>query len=152
MIRMKLRSAIHIALCSVALSNNITSASELTPFTTDGCSMFPNGDSANKVKWMRCCTQHDYAYWKGGTEDDRFRADEALKQCVADLGESEISMLMHLGVRLGGEPYFPTWYRWGYGWPYLRGYQSLSEKENEQVMQRMIELQQLINEFIESEN
>ena len=36
---------------------------------------------------------------------------------------------MLTGVRIGGSPYFPTSYRWGYGWPYPRGYQDLSEDE-----------------------
>lgn len=143
--------SIKIIVSALVLIAVPVTAEELTPFTTDGCSMFPNGDTSNTVKWMQCCTRHDYSYWKGGTEQERLQADEALKQCVAELGESELSVLMHLGVRLGGEPYFPTWYRWGYGWPYLRGYQALSEQEHEQVKQRMFELQQLINEFVESE-
>ena len=36
---------------------------------------------------------------------------------------------MYEAVRVGGEPYFPTWYRWGYGWPIGRGYKKLTEKE-----------------------
>lgn len=124
---------------------------ELKPFTTDGCSMFPDGNMQNNVKWMECCVRHDYAYWKGGTENDRKKADSELKQCVSELGENNISSLMHWGVRFGGDPYFPTWYRWGYGWPYLRGYRELSETERAQVKQRIIELNQLLNEFIDSE-
>ena len=33
------------------------------------------------------------------------------------------------GVRVGGSPYWPTQFRWGYGWPYPRGYQALSPDE-----------------------
>ena len=36
---------------------------------------------------------------------------------------------MYDAVRVGGEPYFPTWYRWGYGWPIGRGYQKISQQE-----------------------
>jgi hypothetical protein len=127
-------------------------ADDIKPFTTDGCSLFPDGTTSNNVKWMQCCLRHDYAYWKGGTEKDRQQADDELKSCVAELGENHISSIMHLGVRLGGEPYFPTWYRWGYGWPYLRGYQALNEQERHQVKQRLVELNTLITEFIEDEN
>src|SRR5262245_15908951 len=34
------------------------------PFTTDGCSTFPDG------AWKSCCVTHDYAYWCGGTAED----------------------------------------------------------------------------------
>jgi len=27
---------------------------------------------------------------------------------------------MFVGVRVGGTPYLPISFRWGYGWPYLR--------------------------------
>jgi hypothetical protein len=40
-------------------------------------------------------------------------------------------------VRFGGSPYFYNWYRWGYGWSYLRNdrgkYQALTEDELQQV-------------------
>ena len=36
---------------------------------------------------------------------------------------------MYGGVRAGGSPYFYTWYRWGYGWPFERKYQPLTPSE-----------------------
>jgi hypothetical protein len=36
---------------------------------------------------------------------------------------------MYEAVRIGGAPHFPTWYRWGYGWPVGRGYKELSQEE-----------------------
>jgi hypothetical protein len=42
------------------------------------------------------------------------------------------------GVRAGGHPAFPTWYRWGYGWRYGKVYAPLTEQEN-QEMQRKLE-------------
>lgn len=36
---------------------------------------------------------------------------------------------MKAGVRIGGSPYFPTPFRWGYGWAYSRGYAPLTELE-----------------------
>ena len=129
-----------------------TLAEEIKPFTTDGCSAFPDGDLENNAKWMQCCIKHDYAYWKGGTKIERETADIKLKQCVAELGENNIAEIMHWGVRIGGEPFYPTWYRWGYGWPYNRGYAPLTKEEEQQVKFRMIELRSLIDGFIEQEN
>ncbi len=44
---------------------------------------------------------------------------------------------MYEGVRVGGSPYFYNWYRWGYGWSYLRNhrekYQALTKDELQQV-------------------
>jgi hypothetical protein len=37
---------------------------------------------------------------------------------------------MYEGVRAGGSPWWPTRYRWAYGWPYGRGYQELSDEEH----------------------
>jgi hypothetical protein len=44
---------------------------------------------------------------------------------------------MYQSVRTGGEPYFPTWYRWGYGWPLGRGYRALSPIEKKMVNQKL---------------
>ncbi|QMU62687.1 MAG: hypothetical protein GKR92_02150 [Gammaproteobacteria bacterium] len=118
----------------LACSNN----SELSPFTSDGCSLFPDSSAITKKDWCECCFQHDLAYWQGGTEPQREHADIELKQCVLEKTEDEVlAKVMYDGVRLGGSPYFYNWYRWGYGWSYLdnsRGkYQALTDDELEQV-------------------
>lgn len=112
-----------------------TSASaELKPFRSDGCSLFPDGSIQDRTLWCTCCYDHDLAYWKGGTEEEKQHADEALRQCVLDKTDSRVlSEAMYQGVRFGGLPYFPAWYRWGYGWPYGRGFKALNEEENTQV-------------------
>ena len=61
------------------------------------------------------------------------RAVRKLKKCVAAEGEEEIAVLMLLGVRVGGTPYLPTPFRWGYGWPFPRFYGPLTEEERRQV-------------------
>ena len=116
----------------------------LQPFRSDGCSLFPDGNlefndnlELNEL-WLECCLAHDVAYWVGGTYEEREAADEALRECVAGVGEPEIAVMMLMGVRVGGSPYFDTPFRWGYGWPYLqdgelRGYKPLSEAEWLQV-------------------
>jgi hypothetical protein len=108
-------------------------AGELKPFTTDGCSDFPNGTPKHQDLWLTCCIEHDLAYWMGGTYKERLEADKELKACVEKVGEPAIAKLMMAGVRVGGTPFLPTSFRWGYGWKYSRGYKPLTKEEREQV-------------------
>ncbi len=108
-------------------------AETIEPFSSDGCSAFPDGTYQQKELWLSCCTAHDYAYWQGGTYEERLIADEQLQQCVANVGEPRIANLMLTGVRIGGSPYLPTAFRWGYGWPYPRLYKPLTSEEKRQI-------------------
>ncbi len=108
-------------------------AQELKPFTSDGCSAFPDGTPLQKTLWLKCCREHDYAYWKGGTYQERLDADLALKECVKGVGKREVALLMLSGVRVGGAPLMPTPFRWGYGWSFPRYYGELTEEELKQV-------------------
>lgn len=109
------------------------SASDIRPFESDGCSAFPDGTLRQNELWLGCCIEHDRAYWQGGTREQRRAADAALQDCVAGAGEPALARLMQAGVRVGGSPYFPTRFRWGYGWPWPRGYKALTDAELEQV-------------------
>ena len=112
------------------------SPSVLRDFTTDGCSLFP--DSAGDACWADCCVAHDRAYWRGGTADERRRADAALRECVlAQTGKPTLAGAMYRGVRLGGAPLAPAWYRWGYGWGYGRGYSPLTAAEQRQADEKL---------------
>lgn len=114
------------ALTLVACSGD----SELKPFTSDGCSLFPDRSLISSTDWCDCCFVHDIAYWKGGTADEREAADRALERCVAErTGDDAFAGLMYEGVKFGGSPYFYNWYRWGYGWSYDRKYQALTTAE-----------------------
>ena len=62
-------------------------------------------------------------------------ADRALHDCVDQVGEPAIATLMLAGVRIGGTPYLPTRFRWGYGWPWPRGYRALTPAELDQSRQ-----------------
>ena len=108
-------------------------SAELKPFTSDGCSAFPDGTIGQSELWLKCCTAHDWLYWRGGTYKERLRADEQLKSCVSELGEPEIALLMLAGVRVGGTPFLSTTFRWGYGWRYPRLYSPLTHQEQMQV-------------------
>lgn len=114
-------------------SAQVFSEQSLLPFASDGCSSFPDGTIAQNELWLSCCTTHDRAYWKGGSYSQRLKADVDLQECVAQLGEEVVSILMLTGVRVGGTPFLPTTFRWGYGWPYPRAYGELSDKEKSLV-------------------
>jgi len=106
----------------------------LEPFSSDGCSAFPDGTPFQQTLWLECCTDHDLAYWQGGTQAQRSEADLALEACVSKVGEPRIARLMLAGVRVGGSPIWPTQFRWGYGWPYPRTYRELTTSETAQVL------------------
>ena len=108
-------------------------AGKIKPFTSDGCSSFPDGTYQQNQLWLNCCKAHDFAYWQGGTYQQRLDADKELKECVAKVGEPEIALLMLAGVRVGGTPFLPTTFRWGYGWSYPRFYGELTKEEKQQI-------------------
>lgn len=123
-----------LAACQSAPGTGAASGAGIAPFATDGCSMFPDRSPGGKTDWCSCCVAHDLAYWRGGSLDERLAADRALKGCVGGVANGVLlAHLMYAGVRLGGSPALPTPYRWGFGWPYGRGYQRLSAQEEAQV-------------------
>ena len=106
----------------------------ISPFSSDGCSLFPNSSLISEDDWCECCFQHDLSYWRGGSEQERLVADQRLKQCVFEATHDHVlADIMFQGVRFGGSPYFYNWYRWGYGWRYERKYSPLSQEENKQA-------------------
>ncbi|SRR5713226_8431937 len=121
-------------LACVLLTGGRATASDLNEFTSDGCSLFPDGTLRDRTLWCGCCFNHDIAYWRGGSEDERKEADKALRACVLDrTGNKALAEMMYKSVRVGGSPVFPTWYRWGYGWKYGRGYKPLTQEEQKQA-------------------
>jgi hypothetical protein len=86
-------------------------------FVTDGCSLWLDDG------WVDpCCVVHDEAYWCGGEAAERKAADAAFRQCVDERASAATAWMMWLGVRAGGHPLFPGYYRWGYGRDYLPWY------------------------------
>jgi hypothetical protein len=89
-------------------------------FTTDGCSRWLD------KPWLSCCVVHDITYWCGGSDDDREQADQFIMQCVNQKA-ALVGGIMYPGVRIGGSPWLPTPWRWGYGWKeWPKGYQKAS--------------------------
>lgn len=136
---MRLRSMLLIATFAATLFLcGCTSAKEIRDFSSDGCSLFPDGDLLHRNLWCDCCFIHDIAYWRGGSEEERFHADKKLRQCVFERTKNKpLANMMFRGVRAGGHPAFPTWYRWGYGWDYGRGYEALNETEEKQAREKL---------------
>jgi hypothetical protein len=95
---------------------------------TDGCSLWLDGGWANP-----CCVIHDTHYWCGGASAERRQADRELRACVDEHASSAMAWLMWLGVRVGGHPIFPTWYRWGYGRSYLPWYGAYPAEASEET-------------------
>lgn len=121
-------------LACVILTSGCATASDLNEFTSDGCSLFPDGTLNDRTLWCDCCFNHDMAYWRGGSEDERKETDKTFRACVLDrAGNKALAEIMYDGVRVGGSPVFPTWFRWGYGWKYGRGYKPITEDEQKQV-------------------
>lgn len=138
----KLYSSVFIALLTALTLSSCTHglpphAAKLAPFTSDGCTLFPDGTPGNRILWCDCCQEHDFAYWQGGSAEERKLADTVLHDCVLRWShDQDLADAIYFGVRAGGHPAFPLWYRWGYGWPYGRGYQSLTDAERLQVQER----------------
>ena len=95
--------------------------------------MFPDSSAYGDASdWRHCCVVHDIAYWRGGSAGERKKADAALRQCVIDATDNEVlGDAMYRAVRGAGGPYLFTWFRWGYGWEFGRGYAPLSEEERD---------------------
>ena len=123
-------------------------ASEIKPFTSDGCSAFPEGTFTQQSLWSNCCFRHDLAYWKGGTEKQKDIADYDLESCVTNVGEPHIAKLMLAGVKVGGSPFLNTPFRWGYGWPYGDGYKVLSRSDKLQVIKKLSNFKAIIDDQI----
>lgn len=110
--------------CAVGCGTSSTqqSSMELKPFSSDGCSSFPDGTLSRPDAWKHCCYEHDKSYWPGGTRSARLAADQQLASCVAGEGYPLTAKLIYAGVRIGGIPYLPTPFRWGFGRPWFHAY------------------------------
>lgn len=105
---------------------------ELKSFTSDYCSVWPDGKNEDPTQWAGCCFTHDMHYWIGGTEDEKKASDVGLKECVKLTGASLHSFIMYVGVRIGGKPGDADW-AWGYGYNASKGYDKVPVEELEKA-------------------
>src|SRR5690606_18656289 len=71
------------------------SGGELPPnrFTTDGCSVWPDGRKKPDEGWLTCCISHDVAYWCGaGIRRD---ADQAFRACLRERSSAANANVMY---------------------------------------------------------
>lgn len=137
--RLFLLTALFVA---TAGCSSLLRASELKPFTTDGCSLWIDGTPEQPNLWRHCCVAHDLAYWLGGSKADRKKADEDILACVKQAQGPGMAKYIYTNVRWGGSPYWMNYYRWGYGWDYLdgvwpRGYKVPTAQEQALIDQAM---------------
>jgi len=90
----------------------------LHSFRTDGCTAWP--DRIADHDFSQACLNHDIAYWAGGDEALKTRADEALMEEVAvmsTLGAVIYGPLMYSAVKYGGDNAISILIgsKWGYG-------------------------------------
>lgn len=78
---------------------------------SDGCTLIADGNIRD------CCVAHDKDYFYGGTRKQRRESDKRLYQCVCKKGgwDKFAAPFIWLGVRIGGLPFLPTSFRWGFG-------------------------------------
>lgn len=115
-------AALLFALASVVVAGDPPTPPLPNPH--DGCTLAPD------LNFRHCCDVHDEAYWRGGTEEDRERADRAFRQCIHDAGHPILDQVYYIGVRIGGVPWLPTHWRWGFGWPYSKGHRGYAPQHD----------------------
>ena len=77
---------------------------------SDGCSI-PGGECGLSIPFTpdqhACCVRHDRAYYFGGSVNDRYSADNALRACMLAAGlDPVLTDVIFTGVRVGGGPEF----------------------------------------------
>ena len=100
---------------------------ELKPFCTDGCSVVGNQTYTSFL----CCVQHDLAYWAGGSEVDKYRADGRFYNCLMKTETPEMAESYSTAVASFGDPY------WGLDWIGRPRFQALSDEEKK-VVKRIV--------------
>jgi hypothetical protein len=88
-------------------------------FKFDGCTLVPES-IFGYYDITRFCLEHDFAYWSGGTENDRLLSDIALRNGIASHGgwfwvESRI---LYYVLRITGDSYLAKLVgrNWGHGY------------------------------------
>ena len=92
-------------------------AANVHDFSTDGCTLAPDGTFSKPTLWHECCVAHDLWYWGGGPKSLRMKTDDNLKSCIASKAGSTVATLFLLGVRVGSvSPFKLKNKKWGNAW------------------------------------
>ncbi|WP_413287658.1 hypothetical protein [Bdellovibrio sp. HCB337] len=113
----------------------VSEAGALKPFVSDGCSSSPDGFVPG-VELLECCLAHDVEYWKGGTFEEKEKADADFKMCLDKKTLPVIADAYYESVKVGGLTELKAPWAWGYGWAPLRDYAPLTEGEKREVQEK----------------
>lgn len=137
-----------ISSCASATFDDYVYTAQIEPFTTDGCSVSPEGTPSDKSAWVHCCLEHDIDYWIGGSQAQRKKSDQDLQACIDKAGFSQVANLYYLAVRNAGTPWLNTPWRWGYGWPFKHGYRRLTTEQRKSVEQESQYIPEVFEEYL----
>lgn len=125
----------------LALSFSVQAGQGLRPFSTDGCTLSPDGTPARPSLWRACCVAHDLRLWGGGTREQRDSADLKLRSCVRERAGATVADIIYGGVRAG--TYSPIRIPskvWGNAWYERAGYRVLAPHEVQLLIDQLPEL------------
>ena len=113
------RNAVQIAAFALVLlvvgsfASAQTASDDILPSgkKSDGCTLIGDGN------FRDCCVAHDKDFFRGGSRQERRDSDKRLYECVCKKGtwNKLAAPFIWLGVRIGGLPFLPTSFRWGFG-------------------------------------
>jgi len=95
-----------------AIVGEAASTTNFAEFNTDGCTLWV--DDFLDHSFTRICVEHDLAYWRGGSLEEKEKSDLMLRDKINGI-LPYMGDVMYQGVRLFGHPILPTPWRWGYG-------------------------------------
>jgi hypothetical protein len=127
-------------ICLICVSPAIKAELKLSPFVTDGCTMFLDGTPSKPGLWRPCCVEHDLRYWFGGSEADMNNTDLRLKECVQKLAGDYWATLIYNGVRAGHYSPIKNKYYWSWAWSVKREKTPLTPAETEYVLSELREM------------
>lgn len=76
--------------------------------------------TGQREPWYAACIAHDWAYYKGGTREERLKADRELYNAVKNTGHPIWAIIIYVAVRIGGSFYWP--WKWGFKYDWFTKY------------------------------
>ncbi len=122
----------------------------LQDFASDGCPKILQTISyPQEDQWQLCCVEHDRAYWKGGSYEERQKADSDLQACVTSRGFHDAARLIYYSVRSDHKNALDT-VRWGYGWMVPRSLSPHTPEEKAEIDKNQRDIASKNDQFIKA--
>lgn len=131
------------------MANAAGSAKVVRQFCTDGCS---NVGGLNS-KYLACCVLHDYAYYVGGSADERMNADSNLRMCMQRVDSKSFWPIFRPGIFEMGVSAFGD-VAWGSAWGGSRefNFEELSKDERAEIAPYQDQVANLIERIRSTED